>query len=195
MSGSKKANSEVNVDRTARGAADKDLLAAESIRISAGEVVIPVAHFEAIQRQVQDHRRREEELLTQVDALNRKNASLLEILGLIEIDKKKISRNDIESDLEAPVTNTQDRKSRQIIKDNMRDVTAIFTPQGVRPPHRLSPREMEIANLVKNGQSNKDIAGALSISVKTVETIRNKIRRKLGLVNKSVNLISYFRNT
>jgi DNA-binding CsgD family transcriptional regulator len=45
----------------------------------------------------------------------------------------------------------------------------------------LSHREREIFDLVVRGRSGPDIARALSISVKTVESHRYKIHRKLGV--------------
>jgi DNA-binding CsgD family transcriptional regulator len=41
------------------------------------------------------------------------------------------------------------------------------------------------------GKSSQDIAEALDIARKTVENHRNKLRDKLGLKNKGVNLHSY----
>jgi len=43
----------------------------------------------------------------------------------------------------------------------------------------LSPREREIVQLLAEGKTNKDIARALSISVKTAETHRSNIMRKM----------------
>ena len=45
----------------------------------------------------------------------------------------------------------------------------------------LSPREREIVQLVAEGKSNKEVAGTLGITVKTVETHRARIMKKLGL--------------
>jgi DNA-binding NarL/FixJ family response regulator len=45
----------------------------------------------------------------------------------------------------------------------------------------LSGREREIVQLLAEGNSNKDVARALKISVKTAETHRSNIMRKLGL--------------
>jgi DNA-binding NarL/FixJ family response regulator len=45
----------------------------------------------------------------------------------------------------------------------------------------LSATELQIAELVCSGQSNKEIAGALHVSVKTVEWNLSKIYRKLGV--------------
>jgi two-component system response regulator NreC len=45
----------------------------------------------------------------------------------------------------------------------------------------LTPREREILQLVAEGKSNKDIAGALNLSVYTVETHRANLMEKLNL--------------
>jgi len=46
---------------------------------------------------------------------------------------------------------------------------------------RLTPREREIVQLLAEGKSSKDVAKALGLSVKTAETHRANIMRKLGL--------------
>jgi DNA-binding NarL/FixJ family response regulator len=45
----------------------------------------------------------------------------------------------------------------------------------------LTPREREIVQLLAEGRTNKEVASALSISVKTVETHRRAIMSKLGI--------------
>jgi DNA-binding NarL/FixJ family response regulator len=45
----------------------------------------------------------------------------------------------------------------------------------------LSPREREIFDLVVRSHTNTELAAALFISVKTVETHRSRINRKLGV--------------
>lgn len=47
----------------------------------------------------------------------------------------------------------------------------------------VSAREREVLQLLAEGKSNKEISGALNLSVKTVETHRANIMRKLGLRN------------
>jgi DNA-binding NarL/FixJ family response regulator len=49
------------------------------------------------------------------------------------------------------------------------------------PAWALSPREREIVQLLAEGKSNKEVANALGISVKTAETHRSNIMRKSGL--------------
>jgi DNA-binding NarL/FixJ family response regulator len=45
---------------------------------------------------------------------------------------------------------------------------------------RLTAREQQIVRLIANGQTNKEIAASLNISVRTVETHRSRIMEKLG---------------
>ena len=45
----------------------------------------------------------------------------------------------------------------------------------------LSPREREVLQLIAEGQSLKEIASLLCLSIKTIETHRKKIMNKLGL--------------
>jgi DNA-binding NarL/FixJ family response regulator len=47
------------------------------------------------------------------------------------------------------------------------------------PGARLTPREREIIQLLVEGKSNKEVAGELDISVRTVESHRAKLVRKL----------------
>lgn len=49
------------------------------------------------------------------------------------------------------------------------------------PLARLSPREREILQLVVEGKSSVEIAGILSLSLKTVETYRSRLMHKLGI--------------
>lgn len=52
---------------------------------------------------------------------------------------------------------------------------------GAEPNDRLTPREREIVQLLAKGKSNKEVASALNISVKTVEAHRANIMHKLNL--------------
>jgi DNA-binding NarL/FixJ family response regulator len=55
---------------------------------------------------------------------------------------------------------------------------------------RLSPRERHIVQLLAEGKSNKEVARVLDISVKTVETHRSNIMRKMGFASLS-DLVRY----
>jgi DNA-binding NarL/FixJ family response regulator len=57
----------------------------------------------------------------------------------------------------------------------------------------LTEREMDVINLIKQGNSSKDISAKLEISIKTVEVHRHNILKKLRLKN-AASLI-HFMNT
>jgi DNA-binding NarL/FixJ family response regulator len=54
----------------------------------------------------------------------------------------------------------------------------------------LTPREEEVVRLIARGYSNKEIAGQLSVSVKTVETHKARATEKLGIHNRA-GLVRY----
>ena len=58
----------------------------------------------------------------------------------------------------------------------------------------LTEREIQIINLIKEGQSSKEIAAALAISLKTVEVHRHNILKKLKLKN-SASLVNFMNNS
>ncbi len=58
------------------------------------------------------------------------------------------------------------------------------------PDNVLTGREQEVLNHIADGQSNKQIARALDLSVRTVETHRLNIKRKLGIEGQA-ELIRY----
>ena len=60
--------------------------------------------------------------------------------------------------------------------------------------NQLTDREISVVRLLTEGKANKEIAAALDISVRTVETHRARILRKLGLHSLSGLLNYAFRN-
>jgi DNA-binding NarL/FixJ family response regulator len=65
-----------------------------------------------------------------------------------------------------------------------------LSPKEDNPLASLSNRESEIFRLIVSGASSKDLSRRLFISVKTVETHRTNIGRKLG-VRTSVDLVRF----
>ena len=64
-------------------------------------------------------------------------------------------------------------------------ISGYLTDTEEQPPlpvkkDRLTAREREIVQLLAEGRSNKEVAGALNIAVKTVETHRTNILKKIG---------------
>ncbi|MGV1098857.1 PAS domain S-box protein [Thiovibrio sp. JS02] len=78
-----------------------------------------------------------------------------------------------------------------IIRRKIEEATSSFARQLTSKLVGLTPRELQVAELVKQGRSNKEIASLLHISLGTADVYRNNIRKKLGLKNKKVNLRVY----
>jgi DNA-binding NarL/FixJ family response regulator len=61
---------------------------------------------------------------------------------------------------------------------------------AISPLDALTPRERDILHGIGRGQSNKDIASGLGVSVRTVETHRLNLKRKLGIEGRA-ELVKY----
>ncbi len=73
----------------------------------------------------------------------------------------------------------------QALIQDMSPLAGSSTPIGV-----LSPRETEVLRLVARGQTNRQIAKTLSLSVRTVDSHRANLMNKLG-VSSRAELIQY----
>lgn len=69
-------------------------------------------------------------------------------------------------------------------------VDAFVKPGGDAPHAELSDRESEVVRLIARGYSNKEIAGRLEVSVKTVETYKARSMEKLKTRSR-VELVQY----
>lgn len=78
-----------------------------------------------------------------------------------------------------------------ILKLNFQDIVSPFLNNLYSSYKDLTPTEIAVVVMVKNGVKSKSIADLLGISVGTVDTHRNNIRKKLGLKRGKTNLRSY----
>jgi DNA-binding NarL/FixJ family response regulator len=93
-------------------------------------------------------------------------------------------KSDAGRDLIAAVEALQDRRTFFTSKVAQMMLDGYLRPhEGHDTPdqHILTPREREVIQLVAEGKTTKEIATALSLSVKTAETHRTNLMRKLDL--------------
>ncbi|GMU67089.1 MAG: DNA-binding response regulator [Acidobacteriota bacterium] len=76
-------------------------------------------------------------------------------------------------------------------------MTRALLQQPVTTEHRrgavvdaLTPRELDVLRLLAKGNTNRQIAGLLGLSIRTVENHRSNLMSKLGLVSR-VELVNY----
>ncbi|MCX5810213.1 MAG: PAS domain S-box protein [Proteobacteria bacterium] len=82
----------------------------------------------------------------------------------------------------------QQRSHLNILETNLNEIVSPFlhTIQQLN----LTPRETQIASLIKDGKTTKEIAKIVGVATSSIDSYRNNIRSKLGLNNKKVNLQS-----
>lgn len=78
-----------------------------------------------------------------------------------------------------------------LLESNLENILSPFSRMLSAKYMHLTPKEIQVANFIKDGKSSKDIAGLLNVSSSAVDVYRYRIRSKLGLNNKKVNLRSY----
>jgi len=94
-------------------------------------------------------------------------------------------------DLKKGPLNNRQKSYLDMLEHSLDQITAPFL-RGVSAQYlTLTPTEVTVTNLIKQGKTTKDIAELLNMSSRTVETHRYNIRAKLGLKNSSVNLSTY----
>ncbi|MBW2634071.1 MAG: helix-turn-helix transcriptional regulator [Deltaproteobacteria bacterium] len=77
------------------------------------------------------------------------------------------------------------------LESNLNDIISTFSLTLSSEQFGLTPTEMLVADLIRQGKKTKEIAKVKNISCKTVEVHRNNIRKKFGLLHKKINLQSY----
>ncbi len=83
------------------------------------------------------------------------------------------------------------RTYTQIIRANIEQLISPVSKTLSGAYLELTPTEVKVADLIRQGESTKSIAAFMNTSTSTVAIHRNNIRRKLNLLNKKVNLHTY----
>ena len=87
-----------------------------------------------------------------------------------------------------------DEKARNyidVLESNLKDIVSPFFHKLAFEYIHLTPKEIEIANLIREGKTTKEISIRLKVSAGTIDYHRNNIRNKLGIKNKKTTLKSY----
>ena len=158
-----------------------------------GHVVLVIEYIRDItfQKRVETYMNELAELYENLEA---QNDMLMEILN---------QRERYKEDLEQTITQNVEkyiRPSLNYLKKNVKErdlnivaglIDEIVYPITKKRPSvfdRLSPRELQVCTMIKEGYTSKEIADALFITKKTVDYHRSSIRKKLGLQNENLRV-------
>jgi DNA-binding CsgD family transcriptional regulator len=136
-------------------------------------------------------------------ALQESNTALKTLMARIEQEKREIHR-DIMMNVEKilmPIMNAltsqmlpSQYKYVELLRANLEEITSPFISQLSLAYQAMTPTEIAICNMIRNGISTKEIAGMRGVSEATVNRHREKIRRKLKITNKKINLATFLQS-
>jgi len=146
-------------------------------------------------------RESENQLKTKAYDLQEANTALKVLLKHIEEDRKELEEKVLANvkqlvdpyieELKKSRMNSTQEIYLGILQANLNEVTSQFTRKLSSEYVKLTPTEIKVANLVKHGNTTKEIAELLKISIKTIGVHRENIRKKLGINKKRQNLRSH----
>ena len=137
-------------------------------------------------------------------ALKESNTALRIVLARIEQEKQEIY-NDIKTNVEKIVMPILQALAQQLtpaqtkyvdmLQTNLEEITSPFISQLSVSYHSLTPTEIAICNMIRNGMRTKEIADLRGVSEATVNRHREKIRRKLKIAKQDVNLATFLQSS
>ncbi|HEX9158516.1 MAG TPA: LuxR C-terminal-related transcriptional regulator, partial [Syntrophales bacterium] len=146
-------------------------------------------------------RKRERELKMKSNSLQEVNTAMKVLLDQREQDRREVEETVMNNvkELLAPylerlkktkLTGVQLAHVR-VLETNLDNIVSPFLKTLHSRYLNLTPKEIRVASLIKEGRTTKEIAELLGMSVAAVDFHRNNIRKKLGLRNKKANLVSH----
>lgn len=164
------------------------------LRDESGKVIA----VSGVSRDVTRRKHADKQILDDKLLLEQKNMALNELLEHMERTKIKI-KDDIAINVERIVIPTLKklelkgvpRKYIELVYHQLGQLVSSFGRKITDSKARLSPREIELCGLLKDGLTSKEISELLKVSYKTIDKHRRNIRKKLGISKKKVNLTSF----
>jgi len=146
----------------------------------------------------------QEALRKKTNDLEERNVALKVLLDNLEEEKENVNKNILRNinnliipfleKLQIYSSSTPQKTLIDIIHLNLSEITKPLSKMLMDENVSLSPVEFQVANLIREGKSAKEIAELMLISVNTVKVHYKNIRKKLEIRNKKINLRSYLQS-
>ena len=108
------------------------------------------------------------------------------------VSKRYVAGRDLDSAVSAmKKLGEKQRAYIGIIESNLNDIVSPFVHGLSSKLIKLSPTELQVSNLIKQGNTTKEIAEIMNLATSTIDFHRNNIRKKFGIKNKKTNLRTY----
>ena len=156
---------------------------------------------DALEKRVQE---RTAELEETNDRLEKVNTGLQVLIEHRQKEMQRLHENVMENvtKLISPYIEKMDKRRMgsqniaylEVIASGLKELVSPFAKTLSSKHAVLTPTEIRVAELVRQGKTSKEIATLLSVSANAITVHRYNIRRKLGLLNKKVNLRSYLQS-
>ena len=167
-----------------------------------------IAEFYALairrMRGLDNLRKRELELVAKSQELEELNAALKVLLKRRDEDRADLQDSVVVNIKELVLPYIEKLKNDHlspqqatlvsIIESNIKEIVSPFAAKLSSKFLNLTPTELQVASLVKDGRSSNEIAELMNLSPNTILFHRYNLRRKLGLKQRKVNLRSYLRS-
>lgn len=144
---------------------------------------------------------KEQQLKKQAERLREVNTALKVLLDYREQEKLDQEENILStfkqlvfpylSRLQSSGLNEDQKTFLEIINSNLQSIVSPLARRLSSPEKNLTPTEVQVAGMIREGQTTKEIASLLNLSMETISFHRKKIRAKLGIANKKINLRTY----
>ncbi len=146
-------------------------------------------------------KRTEEDLRIKTKSLEEMNTALKILLNSKDQDQREFEERILSNvkhlvlpylgKMRKHLTDEKLKAYLDVLEANLSNIISPFSQKLSSKYIYLTTTEIEVANLVKEGRSTKDIAEMLGVSYKTIQNHRVNIRKKLRITKKPINLRTY----
>ncbi|HBA53148.1 MAG TPA: PAS domain S-box protein [Syntrophorhabdus aromaticivorans] len=163
-----------------------------------GSIIVRMGIQQQVEQEIKTRREAEKALHAERQGLEEANIALKVLLGQREKDKEDLEQRFVSNVNELVLPYLEklkkgrlevlQRSTLHLIELNLKEILSPFR-HNIRN-FNLTPRQMDIVNLIKQGRTTKEIAGLLNTTKDAIDKQRFIIRKKLGVNKDKVNLRS-----
>ncbi|HBH29027.1 MAG: helix-turn-helix transcriptional regulator [Desulfofustis sp. PB-SRB1] len=167
----------------------------------ANKVILSHENITPLMKAHQELAAQERHLRDQAEKLQESNIALKVLLDHRQKDRQQLEENMLANvrtlvlpyvqELMDARLGKRERTIVEIVEERLSDIAAPFLNRLTSLTTVLTPQELKVAVMVREGRSSAEIADVLMVSVSGVNFHRKQIRKKLGLTGTSGNLRSY----